>query len=96
MREHFANALKEALKAKDTRRVSTVRDIELVNPGSVGLPFDGDARAAYALVAPDGTLEHRRVPYDHGASAAHLRDRWPGASWADTVARRIEQSRMDV
>jgi predicted phosphodiesterase len=78
------------------RRVSAVRDIELVNPGSVGLPFDGDARAAYALVAPDGTLEHRRVPYDHGASAARLRDRWPGASWADTVARRIEQSRMDV
>lgn len=28
MREHFANALKEALKAKDTRRVSTVRLIQ--------------------------------------------------------------------
>jgi predicted phosphodiesterase len=78
------------------RRPSTVRDIELVNPGSVGLPFDGDPRAAYALVAPDGRLEHRRVSYDHGASAARLRERWPGASWADTVARRIEQSRMDV
>jgi uncharacterized protein YqeY len=28
MREHFANALKEALKAKDTRRISTVRLIQ--------------------------------------------------------------------
>jgi predicted phosphodiesterase len=77
-------------------RISAVRGIELVNPGSVGLPFDGDTRAAYALVRPDGTVEHRRVPYDHAASAARVRDRWPGAAWADTVARRIEQARMDV
>ena len=44
--------------------------IELVNPGSVGMPFDGDPRAAYALVHDDGTIEHRRVAYDHEASAA--------------------------
>jgi hypothetical protein len=30
------------------------------------------------------------------ASAARLRERWPGAEWADTVARRLEQARMDV
>jgi predicted phosphodiesterase len=78
------------------RRISTTRGIELVNPGSVGLPFDGDQRAAYALIHPDRRVEHRRLPYDHGASAARLRERWPGAEWADTVARRIEQARMDV
>ena len=30
-------------------RMSAVGGIELVNPGSVGMPFDGDHRAAYAL-----------------------------------------------
>lgn len=39
----------------------------LVNPGSVGLPFDGDRGAAYALLSDDGgrwTATLRRVPYD--------------------------------
>ena len=72
------------------------RGIELVNPGSVGLPFDRDPRAAYALVHADRRVEHRRIPYDHGAAAARMRERWPGADWAETVARRIEQSRGDV
>ena len=31
-------------------------------PGSVGLPFDGDARAAYAMAHDDGSIEHRRSP----------------------------------
>jgi predicted phosphodiesterase len=78
------------------RRISAIGGIELVNPGSVGLPFDRDQRAAYALIHPDRRVEHRRVPYDHAASADRLRARWPGADWADTVARRIEQARMDV
>jgi diadenosine tetraphosphatase ApaH/serine/threonine PP2A family protein phosphatase len=69
--------------------------VELVNPGSVGMPFDGDPRAAYALVHDDGTVEHRRLAYDHAASAARVRERF-GESWADVVARRIEQARMDV
>ena len=78
------------------RRISALGGIELVNPGSVGLPFDGDPRAAYALIHPDRRVEHRRLPYDHAASAARMRERWPGAEWADVVARRIEQARMDV
>ena len=78
------------------RRISMTDGIELVNPGSVGLPYDGDARAAYALVHGDRRVEHRRVPYDHAASAARMRDRWPGAAWADTVARRLEQASADV
>lgn len=39
----------------------------LASVGSVGFPFDGDRRAAYALAAWDGSgwqLEHRRVAYD--------------------------------
>jgi len=36
----------------------------LVNPGSAGMPLDGDVRAAYALRHDDGTFEFRRVEYD--------------------------------
>jgi diadenosine tetraphosphatase ApaH/serine/threonine PP2A family protein phosphatase len=69
------------------------RGVELLNPGSVGMPFDGDPRAAYALVAPDGGVEERRVAYDHRASAAAVRDRLgePG----QLPARRIEQAKFD-
>ena len=35
----------------------------VVNSGSVGLPYDGDRRAAYLLL-DDGTAEVRRVEYD--------------------------------
>ena len=69
--------------------------IELVNPGSVGMPFDGDPRAAYALISDDGELGHRRVEYDHEATAAALRERAP-AAFADTVAKRIAAARFDV
>lgn len=64
---------------------------ELVNPGSVGMPFDGDPRAGYALIREDGEVEHRRVPYGHVEAAADLRARFPGP-WAPTVAGRIEQA----
>jgi predicted phosphodiesterase len=75
------------------RRRSPHRDVELVNPGSVGMPFDGDRRAAYALLAEEGGIVHRRVAYDHAASAAALRDRF-GGGWAEIVARRIETARF--
>ena len=68
--------------------------IELINPGSVGMPFDGDPRAAYALLDDEGGVEHRRVDYDHAASAAAVRERF--GDWAETIARRIELARFDV
>jgi diadenosine tetraphosphatase ApaH/serine/threonine PP2A family protein phosphatase len=74
------------------RRVSSVGGIELVNPGSVGIPFDGDTRAAYALVDRDGAVEHRRVEYDVAATVARLRE--IGEPWTETAARRVEQARM--
>jgi hypothetical protein len=74
------------------RRVSA-RGIELINPGSVGMPFDGDPRAAYALLH-DGRVEHRRLAYDHQASAAAVRERFAGAGWTETVARRIASARF--
>jgi predicted phosphodiesterase len=68
--------------------------VDLVNPGSVGIPLDGDRRASYALVGADGEVEHRRVEYDHAASAAAIRERLGEAG--EVAARRIEQARFDV
>jgi putative phosphoesterase len=62
--------------------------IHLVNPGSVGLSFDGDARASWALLHDDGRTELRRVPYDLDEAAAGLRGRFDDASWIEgTIAR---------
>jgi putative phosphoesterase len=63
--------------------------IELINPGSVGVPLDGDHRAAYAVIHDDGRLEHRRVAYDHAASAARVRSL---GDWAEVMALRIERA----
>src|SRR5947209_4005673 len=63
--------------------------VELINPGSVGMPFDGDPRAAYALLHDGDRVEHRRVPYDYEASAEAVRERFNNAGWTETVARRI-------
>jgi diadenosine tetraphosphatase ApaH/serine/threonine PP2A family protein phosphatase len=54
------------------------------------MPFDGDPRAAYALLHDDGAVEHRRVAYDHAASAERVRAIFGPGGWADVVARRIE------
>ena len=69
------------------------RGIELLNPGSVGMPFDGDHRAGYALIGDDGEIETRRVVYDRVASAAAVRERVP--EFGETVARRSEQATFD-
>jgi diadenosine tetraphosphatase ApaH/serine/threonine PP2A family protein phosphatase len=68
--------------------------IELVNPGSVGMPLDGDPRAAWALVHADGRIEHRRVAYDHERSAAAVRERFGDAAWAVRSERRLRVARV--
>jgi predicted phosphodiesterase len=73
------------------RRIVAATGVELVNPGSVGMPFDGDRRAGYALIGEDRAVEHHRIPYDHEESAARVRERFDGA-WTETVARRIEEA----
>jgi diadenosine tetraphosphatase ApaH/serine/threonine PP2A family protein phosphatase len=65
--------------------------IDLVNPGSVGIPLDGDHRAAYALAHDDGSVELRRVEYDWLASAKAVREQV-----GELPAKRIEQARFDV
>jgi diadenosine tetraphosphatase ApaH/serine/threonine PP2A family protein phosphatase len=73
---------------------ATEGGVELVNPGSVGMPFDGDPRAAYAIAHPDGRVEPRRAAYDHEASARAVRQRLGAAG--EAAARRIERARLDV
>lgn len=44
-----------------------VGEWRLINPGSVGFPFDGDPRAAYAILTFDNgalSVDFRRVAYD--------------------------------
>lgn len=69
--------------------------IELVAPGAVGIPLDGDQRAAWALMHDDGRIERRRVAYDSAASAARVREVAAGAPWGDVVAGRIERARLE-
>jgi predicted phosphodiesterase len=75
-------------------RRTAANGVELVNPGSVGMPLDGDHRAAYALLdAERDAIEHRRVAYDHTASLQAVRDRYEG-EWAEIVAGRLENARF--
>jgi predicted phosphodiesterase len=66
----------------------------LVNPGSVGLPFDGDPRAAYALWRRDAGFELVRIEYDWEPYAARLHERLEPAlgDAAGTLVRRLEQA----
>ena len=60
---------------------------DLVNPGSVGMPLDGDVRSAWATW--DGDFELRRTEYDVAKAAAGYRG-LPG-EFGEFAARRIEK-----
>jgi predicted phosphodiesterase len=58
---------------------------DLVNPGSVGMPLDGDPRAAWATWAGDFTFH--RTEYDTERAAAAWREM--GGEWGEFGANRI-------
>jgi diadenosine tetraphosphatase ApaH/serine/threonine PP2A family protein phosphatase len=58
---------------------------DLVNPGSVGMPLDGDRRAAWATW--DGDFEFRRTEYDFERAAAAYRSL--GGEFGEFAANRI-------
>jgi predicted phosphodiesterase len=68
----------------------------LVNPGRVGMPFDGDRRAAYALWHGGRDVELRRVEYDADDYAQQIRKRMSKTlgDAAETLAREVEQATM--
>ncbi len=61
----------------------------LVNPGSAGMPLDGDVRAAYALRGNDGEFEFRRVEYD--VERAALAWERVGGDFGKLVAQRVRR-----
>jgi len=61
--------------------------IELVNPGSVGMPLDGDTRAAWATF--DGDFTFRRTAYDTKKAADAYRAM--GGDFGTMAAGRIER-----
>lgn len=59
----------------------------LVNPGSVGQPRDGDARAAYAILdTSSGTITFARASYDVAGTQRRIRARGLPAFLADRLA----------
>ena len=62
---------------------------DLVNPGSVGMPLDGDPRAAWAVRRENGDLELRRTAYDVGPAVAKMREH----DWGERVAQRLLNGR---
>jgi predicted phosphodiesterase len=62
---------------------------QLLNPGSVGMPLDGDRRGAYALRGDDGEFEFRRVEFDVERVAAAWRAL--GGSFGEMAAARVER-----
>ena len=58
-----------------------------MNPGAVGQPRDGDARAAWALYHPEeGAIEFRRTPYDVAAAQNAIIEAGPAAVLAHRLA----------
>lgn len=49
------------------------RGLRIVNPGSVGMPYEGRRGAFWAVLGPD--VEHRSAEYDVEAAAAAMRER---------------------
>lgn len=48
----------------------------IINPGSVGQPRDGDARASYALLDIESvSLEYRRIPYPVEITQEKMREK---------------------
>jgi diadenosine tetraphosphatase ApaH/serine/threonine PP2A family protein phosphatase len=66
-----------------------VNETDLVNPGSVGMPLDGDTRAAWAIRLDDGQLEFRRTPYDLAPAVERMRE----YDWGELVAQRLLNGR---
>ena len=64
-------------------------ETDLVNPGSVGMPLDGDPRAGWAIRREDGDLELRRTAYDVTPAVAKMR----GYDWGERVAQRLLHGR---
>ena len=62
---------------------------ELLNPGSAGMPLDGDTRSAWAVRYDDGQFEFRRTEYGNQRAADAYRKL--GGEFGEFAARRLER-----
>jgi putative phosphoesterase len=62
--------------------------LQVLNPGSVGQPRDGDPRCSYALIE-DGTIHFRRVDYDIDATLDQMRASGVEASAVDLAEKAL-------
>jgi predicted phosphodiesterase len=62
---------------------------DLLNPGSVGMPLDGDPRAAWAIRTDEDAFEFRRTEYDVERAAAAWRSL--GGDFGRMAAARVER-----
>ena len=65
----------------------TVNGVRWINPGSVGMPYEGEVAAFWAILGPD--VDFRKTPFDTERSAeALLASSWPEArSFVDENVR---------
>jgi diadenosine tetraphosphatase ApaH/serine/threonine PP2A family protein phosphatase len=80
-----------AMTTGEPRREGAVLDISsgewLLNPGSVGQPRDGDARAAWMLLDLESwSASYRRTAYDIAGAASAIR----AARLPASLAERLE------
>ena len=61
----------------------------LLNPGSVGQPRDGDARAAYLILEGDARAHFRRVTYPVEQTQAEIRERGLPDALAERLAHGV-------
>jgi predicted phosphodiesterase len=61
----------------------------LLNPGSVGMPLDGDRRAAWAVRTDEGEFEFRRTDYDVERAVAAYREM--GGAFGEMASKRLER-----
>jgi diadenosine tetraphosphatase ApaH/serine/threonine PP2A family protein phosphatase len=64
-------------------------ETDLANPGSVGMPLDGDTRAAWAIRHQNGELEFRRTAYDLAPAVEKMRE----YDWGERIAQRLLNGR---
>ena len=71
-------------------------DVAFINPGAVGIPYDGDNRAMYALLSIDPFgVEMRRVPYDFGLAVEKARKKGVPERINQALLRAVSLNRIE-
>ncbi len=93
LEEHLPDAVELLLVGHThVQFLRRIRRFTLANPGSVGFPFDGDDRAAWALLE-DGRVELRRSAYDVSETLRRIAGSTQPPAIRELAERRLETAR---